>query len=308
MGAVHDRDGWRYDVRHSPPRGRSPLAFFARVVPAPDEIAALAKGVSRVSSLLTPLERHERRLRAPALGLDSLSPLATPVLVFTELTGSEPSRPDSVCAGAAAMPAADLFWWMVCTDSCEAVHAGVLLTLRRLSGMHASEVAIADDRGVPLVAWGMHTAERVLPFERLVKVSRADVRVTTAGSEVHLESPPVAPASHGGAMHQLVWMRAADGRETVCDFTGCQYGVRESLGPTRTPFWSCDVSDGGVALRRTYGFELHGEPASFLPNAPLPSIFDNQLHTVISTWIRDSAIGVIGNHLAAAAAGQRLYF
>ena len=115
-----------------------------------------------------------------------------------------------------------------------------------------------------------------------------------------MECSPTPPASHGGAMHQLIWLRAADGRETVCDFTGCQYGITERLEATQTPFWSCPIEKID-----TYGFRLVGEPASFLPSEPLPSVFSTDvrdfvegsrgggMHLMLACWMRDSILGVM---------------
>ena len=54
--------------------------------------------------------------------------LATPLLAFVDkLPEAQTALPDTLCAAglADAATAADIFWWMVTTDSCEAVHAGV---------------------------------------------------------------------------------------------------------------------------------------------------------------------------------------
>ena len=59
---------------------------------------------------------------------------------------------------------------------------------------------------------------------------------------VHLASP-VRPASHGGCVHQLVWLCTEDGNEFVMDFTGPQYGVDDELQATGTPFW-CAAHQG----------------------------------------------------------------
>ena len=298
MGVVCEGGRWRYDTSHSPPRGRLPLSFGSRVVRPPDALYHLCD-----HGPLVRLDRSQwrRQIDAPVLQLDSLSPLATPVLAFYTSGGDEHIRPDTLCDADSAT-AAHIYWWLVSTDSCEAVHAGVLLALRRLSALHSSEVGVCDERGCPLVAWGMQTAERVKPFDRIVKVASESVRMgsSSSGGAVRMECSPTPPASHGGAMHQLIWLRAADGRETVFDFTGCQYGITESLEATQTPFWSCPIEKID-----TYGFRLVGEPASFLPSEPLPSVFSTDvrdfvegsrgggMHLMLACWMRDSILGVM---------------
>jgi hypothetical protein len=209
--------------------------------------------------------------------------------------------PDEYDAALGADSSAALFWRLVATDSCEAVHMGALLALRRLMGLHAASATPCDARGAPLADLGLQTAARVAPFARHVKLTPEQLAVDPpdgAGGPPRLRlaggAAPLPPAPHGGAMHQLVWLRAADGREWVCDFTGPQYGIEERLDATRTPFWCCDLGDGGVALRSRYGFELQGEPVSFLPSVALPTdLLANEVHTHLAVWMRDSILGVM---------------
>ena len=169
----------RWDIEQSSAAARPLVVWLARRETAGRVIPSL-----RYNGPLVRLDRSQwrRQIDAPVLQLDSLSPLATPVLAFYTSGGDEHIRPDTLCDADAAT-AAHIYWWLVSTDSCEAVHAGVLLALRRLSALHSSEVGVCDERGCPLVAWGMQTAERIKPFERIVKVASESVRMGGAAAE-----------------------------------------------------------------------------------------------------------------------------
>ena len=288
MGPVCDRGRWQYDVRHGPPNGRLPLSFSARAAAPPPALGG--------SSSLVPIPPPGVDCDA-SLRLDSFSPRARPVLAFCEMSIS-PVLPDEYEPAIGAERSAALFWRLFATDSCEAVHAGVLLAIRRLIGAHASSLVPCDARGVPIAELGMHTAERIRPFDRHVKISPSRVRLSAGAAggrrRLAIDGAPPPPPSHGGAMHQLVWLRAADGKESVCDFTGPQYGIEERLEGTRTPFWECDLSDGGAALRAGYGLELRGQPLSYSATAQLPAeALQNEMHAHIGLWIRDSILGVL---------------
>jgi hypothetical protein len=308
LGAVRgDNAQWEYQSAHGPPQGRVPLQFFARVLSPPATLTSAIEGSPALRGPLVSLQHLKPGLLvAPSLAaaLSGLSPLATPMLVFV---GSSKTAvlPDTLHDNSSATAAAEaLYWALVSTDSCEAVHCGVLLAIRRLAALHGAEISMCDERGVPIVDWGMHTVERVKPFERMLKVSRATCTRCGSGdggeacpARLRMECDPPAVAAHGGTMHQLVWLRSADGRESVCDFTGPQYGITERLAETGSPFWSCDVSgEGGGVLRSQYGFELVGEPASFSHRRPLPeAVLSNSMHARIAIWARDSTLGVMAN-------------
>ena len=220
------------------------MSFYARVVPAPPELSA------------------HGHIPVDAAGLDApqlptLAPNARAALVFVE-TSAKPVLPHELLRdGGDAAAAERLYWQLVSTDSCEAVHTGALLTLRALVG-HG--LAVRDDAHAdrsPIVEFGMVNAVRLAPFTRHIMVPLAGTTVevprtttTTPTTTRTLPPPHASPASastharprangraskarvrfaeaprdaaHGGAMHQLVWCRTASGRELVFDLTGPQ--------------------------------------------------------------------------------------
>lgn len=315
-GATRLGDQWALDLQHKPPRDRLPMTLFARVVPAP---AALGGGLAPVSA---------SALDAPQL--PALVPHAQAALVFVE-TSNAPVLPNELLAphpdGAPADAATSelLYWKIVSTDSCEALHTGALLTLRSLVGIHGLAV-LDDDDGSPIVAFGMVNALRIAPFVRHVMVPRAGCTVETAvaddndGEDAHAaDSNPgvVAPpspaqplrlrqrvrfaegpreAAHGGALHQLVWCRTAAGRELVLDFTGPQYGEDDRLEATGTPFWSARLPERRAAPHvpvRVRGFDISEQVALFSEPQLPEALFAEQMHAHMGAWIRDSALAVL---------------
>ncbi len=313
---------WALDLRHKPPRDRLPMSFFARVVPAP---AALGGGLAPVSA---------EALDAPQL--PHLAPNARAALVFVETSklpvlphellspqpdGGEPGSDvaASDVAGADAAASELLYWRLVSTDSCEALHTGALLTLRCLIGLRGLAVR-DDDDGSPIVAFGMVNAVRLAPFVRHVMVPRHGCTVdgaATARGSAAPAPPQTAPrrrprvrfaeapreAAHGGAMHQLVWCRTAAGRELVLDFTGPQYGEDDRLAATGTPFWSARLPERRADEHtpvRVRGFEVTGQVALFsAPQLP-EGVLENQMHAYIGSWIRDSALAVLDHRTGSA--------
>ena len=300
LGPSRGADGrWHFDLRHGPPRGRLPMAFFVRAVGAPVQL-----GRQRP---LEPVGLDE--VDVPQLDGYGYSPLARPVLVFVEKSAA-PVLPDAMEAGATAA-GEQLYWRLVSTDSCEAVHCGALLVLRQLICERRVQV-IDEASGEAVVDFGMINAKRVRPFTRHVMVERASVRVrpappaTTTGPRDGGSTPPKPQLqldeaalprlpSYGGALHQLILMRTAAGRELLMDFTGAQYGVDDRLAATDTPCWRCAV--GGEAAR---GYELIGSVAPFSSAQLDPSILDTNggVHAIIANWVRDSALGVLAHRRA----------
>ena len=266
------------------------MAFFARAVSAPPDF--------RRHNPLKPVSLDD--VDAPQLAEYGYSPLARPALVFVERVrqpATEPILPDGLEHG--ATPEGEkLFWALVTTDSCEAAHCGALLTLRALVLERGVEV-IDDTSGEVVRDFGMLNALRVRPFVRHVMVDRSAVRVVGTSSsgkpriafdEQHMPRVP----SQGGAMHQLICLRTATGREILMDFTGPQYGVDERLPLTNSPCWRCDV--GGEVAR---GFELTGGVASFSdPRGVHEGVLNNQMHAYIANWVKDSALGVLAHRSA----------
>ena len=116
-GATRLGDQWALDLQHKPPRDRLPMTLFVRVVPAP---AALGGGLMPVSA---------SALDAPQL--PALVPHARAALVFVE-TSKAPVLPNELLAPhpdgapADAVASEHLYWQIVSTDSCEALHTGAL--------------------------------------------------------------------------------------------------------------------------------------------------------------------------------------
>ena len=322
-GAVRCAGGgpaaWHLDTRHEP-LGRLPMTFFARAANAPP-------GLLRRGSRPTPLV-DAALVDAPQLNRASFAPHARLRLVFVRKQLEAPALPHNFYPEAADATMDDgeggrvsserLYWAVVSTDSCEAVHCGALLALRNL--MHARRTLVHDDaRRSPLVEFGMVNALRVDPFVRHIMVPVEGCRVDegggggggggtcdgggggggsggTARARVLFSEAP-REGAHGGAMHQLVWARAADGRQIVFDFTGAQYGVDERLPSTGSPFWQAEVEGGadggGGPAVRSRGFELTGQILKF-SEATLPTeALGNEMHAYIGSWIRDSALGVL---------------
>ena len=287
IGPVRDASSrrWRFDRRHGPAGGRLPLEFHARAVAAPPSLLHADD-----ASLTLPADA----LDMPQLEACQLAPHARAVLVFIEPSGDQPVLPD------VDMPA-PLYWRLVSTDSCEALHSGVLLTLRTLLIEGRAQVCAETGQGErePIVAFGMQNALRIAPFERHVMLPRAGVRVEAASGRRQkprvLVDKPLRRATYGGALHQLVWVRVASGSEYVMDFTGPQYGIDHTLPATGTPFWMAPVPrvDGGGDGAIAHGFELSGERALFSEAQLHPGVLSNPMHAQVARSIHDSALGVI---------------
>ena len=201
------------------------MQFYARVVPPPPPLTG-SDGTAAVDA---------STVDVPQLAECGISPLASVALVFVEpLTQEhgEPTMPDDAHA-------APLYWRIVSTDSCEACHTGVLLTLRNLDYQRGVRVCAtaADGTPDPIVFYGMLNAERTAPFVRHVMTPRAGCHVDAArGTRPRVRlAEPARPAAYGGCMHQLVYLRTLSGAEYVLDFTGPQYGIDDRLPSTRTP-------------------------------------------------------------------------
>ena len=319
LGASMTPDGvgsakWHFDMRHGPPRNRLPMAFHAKAVAAP---AALCR-----QDPLKPVPLDE--VEVPQMADYGYSPLARPVLVFVEKV-TKPLLPDEMAHGRTAEGEC-LFWRLVSTDSCEAAHCGALLTMRALHCDRRLE--IVDERsGERVRHFGMINAKRIAPFDRSVMVEVEGVRVVPpptppegargsggggsggggsggggsggrGSGKARLvfrseEAMPRRP-SQGGALHQLIYIQTTRGRELLMDFTGPQYGVEDCLAATGTPCWRCEVGQEAKA-----GYELSGGVAPFSEPQIHPGVLDNQMHSLIGNWVRDSALGVLAHRDAA---------
>ena len=290
LGASRSESGrWHFDLRHKPPRGRLPMAFFVKAVAAP---AALCR-----PNPLNPVPLDE--VEAPQLADYEYSSLARPMLVFAERT-ARPLLPHEFEHGTTS-EGQQLYWRLVSTDSCEATHCGALLTMRALALERGVEL-IDEDSGETIVHFGMINARRIAPFERAVLVYRDGVRVqeeargglpgTSTRKPPRLtfdaESLPRRP-TQGGALHQLIYMQTASGRELLMDFTGPQYGVEPTLPATGTPCWRCVLGS-----EASWGYQACGGVAAFSEPAQVhPAILKNQMHALVASWVRDSALGVL---------------
>ena len=281
---------WVLDTSHRPPRGRLPMAFFARVVAAPEALGGRAVPVPASA------------VDAPQL--PSLASNATAVLVFVASSTTPVLPHELLPRGSNESESEQLYWRLTSTDSCEALHTGVLLTLRAL--VRLRQLHVCDGHGSPIVAFGMVNARRVDPFTRHIMVPRAgckvdppartadDVKATTSRScpRVRFAEAP-REAAHGGAMHQLVWCCTATGREYVMDFTGPQYGIDDRLPTTGTPFWIEELPKHTGHSVHVRGFEITGGIAPFSEPQLPADVLHNQMHSYIGSWIRDSALAVL---------------
>jgi hypothetical protein len=300
LGATRHRSDasrWELDLRHSvgAQKGRLPMCFYARAVSAPSELGG---GTAPVDASCVHVPQIDRAAYAPhaRLALVFVEQSPTPVLPheFLPMGDGGESRRER---------AEQLYWRLVSTDSCEAVHCGALLTLRSLC---ESGIGVVDERGDTIVEFGMQNALRHHPFTRHLMLPRAGCTIErrARGLPVVRVSEPPREAAHGAVMHQVVWARTRSGRELVMDFTGAQYGVEDRHPVTGTPFWHADVasadSDGLVR-----GFELTGQTALFSGHGALREMVEsgplaNPMHAHIGTWIRDSALSVLEHRRAVA--------
>lgn len=284
--------GWHFDRRHLVPGERLPMEFHARAV-APPAPLCCSPGTLAVDA---------NNLHVPQLRACQLVDHAIAMLTFVERSPAAPVLPDDEFA-------ATLYWRLVSTDSCEACHCGVLLTLRRLLlGMQIPLFVTADGRRERIVAFGMQNALRVAPFARHVMTPRDGCQVITPLSGCGVDATPTqaklevilgetpARVAHGGALHQLVWMRSDLGAEFVMDFTGAQYGVDEVLASTRTPFWLARIPEGraaGEPCRVAHDFELRGTACLYSDAQLDPAVLENKIHAHVGLKIRDGVIGVL---------------
>ena len=320
LGPVYDTAsrGWIYDTRHSPPRGRLPLTFHARVVPSPGELRALigAPPARGLDALLC----FADGVRVDAPGVPTQPTCACAALVFVE-TSAEPVLPadlirgtrsgDGVAVGTHDEEEA-LFWRLVTTDSCEVVALGVLLALRKLRELG---VSVISEGGEPIEAFGMHTARRVSPYVRHVKLSRSGHRVVVADDGSAARVVPVSSAADDGggrgvargggsvhcddgSLHQLVWLRDRGGASVLADWTGPQFGIDDTIPPTRTPHWRASASPR-EELEATRGLRLIGSALRF-DGAELPSEYgiaigggddeSSRMHVYVGEWIAESVV------------------
>ncbi len=318
LGPVYDPAlrSWIYDTRHGPPRGRLPLTFHARVVPPPGELRALigAPPARGLDALLCFADGQ----RVDAPGVPTQPTCARAALVFVE-TSAEPVLPadlirgtrsgDGVAVGTHDEEEA-LFWRLVTTDSCEVVALGVLLALRKLRDLG---VSVISEGGEPIEAFGMHTARRVSPYVRHVKLSRSGHRVVVADDGSAARVVPVSSAAddgggRGGArgggsvhcddgsLHQLVWLRDRGGASVLADWTGPQFGIDDTILPTRTPHWRASASPR-EELEATRGLRLIGSALRF-DGAELPSEYgigggddaSSRMHVYVGEWIAESVV------------------
>ncbi|KAL1499682.1 hypothetical protein AB1Y20_011879 [Prymnesium parvum] len=311
-GAILTRRGWAYDSSHAPPHGRLPLSFSARVVPAPPALGGSLAPLDAASvhaPHLPAVAPHARLL------LVFVEPSTTPVLPHSlhaphpSSPFSSPSASSSPSSAASSPPpslpsasaAARLYWRLVTTDSCEAVHSGALLLLSALASRGifvcpppAAASAAPPD---PILHFGLANAYRAAPFTRLLMLPLASCAAAAgrggAPPSLALHPPPRAPP-HGGALHQLLWCATAAGRTLVMDFTGAQYGVDARLPSTHSPFWCEDAPAAGARVR---GFELCGGVAMFSEGEAREAALRHPMHRHVAEWIRDSALRVLDHRL-----------
>ena len=157
MGPVCDNGWWQYDTSHNPPNGRLPLSFCARS----DQSVFEPASVSTVH-----LSEAQQAEHAGPLQLKMLSPLARPVIAFTRMSSGDPVLPPLYDPSRGPQRSAALFWRLFCTDSCEAIHTGVLLALRQLMEHQSQCPVVTDEQGCHLTQIGLHNAERMHPFDR----------------------------------------------------------------------------------------------------------------------------------------------
>lgn len=267
------------------------MAFFARAVATPSELGGSVGPLDAAS------------IDVPQLDCLVLTPNAQVALVFVE-TSKTPVLPHEMLPESIE-EGERLYWRLVSTDSCEAVCTGALLTLRALA---AAGIRVRDDQASSVVQFGMVNARRVEPFTRHIMVPRSGCTVdATSGRggrpRVRLDAP-LREVANGGALHQLVWMCTASGRQIVMDFTGPQYGIEDRLATTGTPCWHSEVTDlfGGASPVRVRGFDVL-EGLALFSDPTLPEGF-NQINSYIGSWIRDSALGVL-NHRRRMPKGDR---
>jgi hypothetical protein len=205
-------------------------------------------------------------------------PSVRPLLAFHEHSEEHP-LPDELLSSLPAGQRSDassterLYWQLVCTSKCEAVHMGIALALRLLS----VELTLWSDSrhgSEPIVDVGLVSADRVAPFERMVGVIRDAVEIS-AGRKVRLREGAELPQrpKKGGCAHRVLWLKTASGRQLLADFTGAQFGIDELLPATRTPFWCAPVDE--VQAR----FGLRPRPnagGSFMREALPLGIFDDR--------------------------------
>ncbi|KAL1523910.1 hypothetical protein AB1Y20_018829 [Prymnesium parvum] len=307
LGAVRTAGVWRYDS------ARPPMALWLRVLSPPPELSEAAKPRRGDTIPLRVDALPDGVLEAPQLALASYRDTpARPALVFREMSDG-PELPHNFVssdavgkltpppaeAAAAGVSAAELlFWRLVSTDTCEVTSMAIALCLRH---MHASGILpLHDERGVPIVAYGLQSADRVLPFVRHISLPNAYVQLDPIGEDrlrLHMQDDcfPTWPKG-GGTRHRLLWLQAADGREIVADFTGPQYGIEDRLAATMTPFWSAPVlrsAEGSRYIDPRLGLQLRGSAAAFC-GAQLPAgVFDDRSHMSMTLRARDSVLAVL---------------
>ncbi|KAL1523909.1 hypothetical protein AB1Y20_018828 [Prymnesium parvum] len=86
-------------------------------------------------------------------------------------------------AAAEKVAAAEVFFSLenTPTNKCEVTSMAIALCLRH---MHASGILpLHDERGVPIVAYGLQSADRVLPFVRHISLPNAYVQLDPIGED-----------------------------------------------------------------------------------------------------------------------------
>lgn len=218
--------------------------------------------------------------------------LTRPRLVLLE---DSPTRtlPDELDPTATRAESEQLFWRLVCTDQCEAVHMGVALALRIFS----AELALTID-GKVVENIGLVSCERTEPFTRHIVARREDCEVSGGGSSgstvVRFDEgkAPRPPKKRGGVAHRVLWFKSG-GRQVLADFTGPQYGLEDRLEASGTPFYRVDVED----VERRFGLTpIPGCGGSFLGEALPLGIFDEKQQMCASLRVRDAVLEQLQAH------------
>ena len=215
---------------------------------------------------------------------------ALPHAVFLESTG-ERTLPTEFLPGDPKV-SERLFWRLVCTDQCEAVHMGVALAVRILW----DNLTLMDE-GTPIVDFGLVSADRTAPFARHIPLMKVDCDAAPSSdgrTKLWTRTPPPGPAKPGGCAHRVLWLRTADGRQKLADFTGAQFGIDERLPATATPFWSAGV-ELLVSRVSCYGLTPRPNAVSFIGVSLPLGIFDSRPQMVAALRVRDRILRVLAD-------------
>ena len=140
VGATRDpRTGcWHFDRRHLTAGGRLPMQFYARVTPPPPPLGGMEPTASAAV--------YADTINCPQLRGYAAAGYAHVALVFIEQAEGEPVLPSEALT-------APLYWRLVSTDSCEALHLGVLLALRTLISEQHTQVRRLFGSKVACAPW-----------------------------------------------------------------------------------------------------------------------------------------------------------